>query len=102
MTPHIDQRLILDRQRPTVRLYQRAKERSDSMRYLGVGLLGALLAVTVCMSGAAMAAQEFTRADAKAKIEQLIAAKIKEGGGAFKFKDDRTGAEGALEFGAGR
>ena len=68
------------------------------MRYLGVGLLGALLAVAVCMSGAAMAAQEFTRADAKAKIEELIAAKVNEGGGAFKFKDDRTGEVVALEF----
>ncbi|HZY30913.1 MAG TPA: hypothetical protein VFF86_04650, partial [Candidatus Methylomirabilis sp.] len=68
------------------------------MRYHGAGLLGALLAATVCMNGTAIAAQEFTRADAKAKIEELIAAKIKEGGGAFTFKDDRTGGEVALEF----
>ena len=68
------------------------------MRYLGVGLLGALLAAAVCMNGTATAAQEFTRAHVKAKIEELIAAKVKEGGGVFKFKDDRTGEEVALEF----
>jgi hypothetical protein len=68
------------------------------MRYLAVWLLGPLMVVAATMGGTAMAAQEFTRADAHAKVEEFIAAKVREGGGAFRFKDDRTGEEVALEF----
>lgn len=70
------------------------------MRYLRVWFVSALVAafVAVWMSGTAMAEEEFTRADVKAKIEEHIAAKVKEGGGVFKFKDDQTGEEVPLEF----
>ena len=68
------------------------------MWYRRVGMLSALLAAAVYSGGTGMAAQEFTRADAKAKIEEFIAQKVKEGGGVFKHKDDRTGEEVALEF----
>ncbi|MGH7273942.1 MAG: hypothetical protein ACREIQ_05790, partial [Nitrospiria bacterium] len=61
--------------------------------------MGALLAFAVCVGGGtSIAAEEFNRADVKAKIEEHIAAKVKEGGGVFKFKDDRTGEEVSLEF----
>lgn len=68
------------------------------MRCLRVGSVGALLALAVCMSGTSMAEEEFTRADVKAKVEEHIAAKVKDGGGVFRFKDDRTGEDVALEF----
>lgn len=68
------------------------------MRYRRIGFIGALVAAVVCMSGISMAEEEFTRADVKAKIEEIIAAKVKAGGGVFKFKDDRTGEVVPLEF----
>lgn len=68
------------------------------MRFLKVGFIIPLLAIVVCTSATSMAAHEFTSADVKAKIEELIAAKVKEGGGVFKFKDEKTGQEVALEF----
>lgn len=68
------------------------------MRYLRVAVIGALLGVAVCMSGTSMAEEEFTRADVKVKVEEHIAAKVKDGGGVFRFKDDRTGEDVALEF----
>ncbi|HLC21022.1 MAG TPA: hypothetical protein VJM10_02790 [Candidatus Methylomirabilis sp.] len=68
------------------------------MRYLRVGSVVALLIVAAFMSGTSMAAQEFTTADVKAKIEEIIAAKVKEGGGVFKFRDEKTGEEVPLEF----
>lgn len=70
------------------------------MRYLRVWFVSTLVAVFVAvwMSGTGMAEEEFTRADVKAKIEEHIAAKVKEEGGVFKFKDDQTGVEVPLEF----
>jgi len=68
------------------------------MRHLRGGLVGALLAVAVCINGMAVAEEEFTRADAKAKIEEVIAQRVKEGGGVFKFTDEITGQDLALEF----
>ena len=68
------------------------------MRSLRVGTIVALLVVAVFGSGTSMAAREFTSSDVKAKIEEIITAKVKEGGGVFKFRDERTGEEVALEF----
>lgn len=68
------------------------------MRDLRVGSVVALLIVAAFMSGTSMAAQEFTTADVKAKIEEIIAAKVKEGGGVFKLRDERTGEDVPLEF----
>ncbi len=68
------------------------------MRSLKGALIGGVLAVAVCLSATGIAAQDFTTADAKAKIEEVIAAKVKDGGGVFKFSDERTGEEVALEF----
>jgi len=68
------------------------------MRSLGGALIGGVLAVAVCTHATSVAAQDFTTADAKVKIEELIASKVKDGGGVFKFRDERTGEEVALEF----
>jgi len=68
------------------------------MRHLRVSLTTTLLVVLVVMSGTSMAAQEFTSADVKAKTEEIIAAKVKDGGGVFKFRDERTGEIVPLEF----
>lgn len=68
------------------------------MRILRVGSMAVALAVMICASVTDAAAGEFTREDVKAKIEDIIATKLKEGGGVFKFKDDRTGEDVALEF----
>jgi hypothetical protein len=45
-----------------------------------------------------VAAEEFTKADIKATLEEVIAAKVKAGGGVYLFKDDRTGQVVPLEF----
>jgi hypothetical protein len=58
----------------------------------------ALLAAAIFASAASVTAQDFTTADAKAKIEEVIAAKVKEGAGVFRFRDERSGEELALEF----
>ena len=68
------------------------------MRHVRVNLISALLIALVLMSGTSMAAQEFSSADVKAKTEEIIAAKAKEGGGVFKFRDERTGDIVPLEF----
>ncbi len=68
------------------------------MRYLKIGFIVGVLAVLVGTSGLSMAAQEVTNADIKAKLEEIIAAKLKEGDGVFKYKDDRTGEVVPLEL----
>jgi len=67
------------------------------MRSLKGALIGGVLAAAVCTHATSVAAQDFTTADAKVKIEEIIASTVKEGGGVFKFRDDRTGEEVALE-----
>ena len=70
------------------------------MRYRGVAAVGAVLALAVWIGGPIMVAadEEFTRADVKVKIEDVIAQKLKEGGGVFKYRDDRTAEVVPLEF----
>lgn len=67
-------------------------------RHLWGGLTAVVLATSVCMISISIAAEEFTKDQIKAAIEEQIAAKVKEGDGVFKFKDERTGETVPLEF----
>lgn len=68
------------------------------MRSLGLSFTALLLTVAVFTSGTGRAAEEITAEQVKAAIHEHIAQKVKEGGGVFKFKDERSGEEVALEF----
>ncbi len=68
------------------------------MRRLGLIFVGVLLAVGVSMVTALTAVNAFTTDEVKAAIQEHIAQKVKEGGGVFKFKDEATGKDLALEF----
>jgi len=67
------------------------------MRSLGVLFIGVLVAVGAFL-GPLAGAHAFTTDEIKAAIQEHIAQKVKEGGGVFKFKDEATGKDLALEF----
>ncbi|MGH7404763.1 MAG: hypothetical protein ACREJA_02645 [Candidatus Methylomirabilales bacterium] len=67
------------------------------MRSWGVLFIGVLVAVGTFL-GPLAGAHAFTTDEIKAAIQEHIAQKVKEGGGVFKFKDEATGKDLALEF----
>ncbi len=68
------------------------------MRFLRGSVITVLLAAFVCALATSAETADFPSAQVKAKIEEIIAATVKEGGGVFKFRDERTGEEVPLEF----
>ena len=67
------------------------------MRSLGVLFIGVLVAVGAFL-GPLAGVHAFTTDEVKAAIQEHIAQKVKEGGGVFRFKDEMTGKDLALEF----
>jgi hypothetical protein len=57
-----------------------------------------VVAAPLLLGDMVLAEREFTRDEVKAKIEEVVAERVKDGGGAFKFKDDRIGEEVVLDL----